>query len=111
MNMIGGLEAYSDAELEELASIYVSRIRLFMERYAQIHAEGIDRRIKSFLDTDVQLLTDEQRGPVAAYVKTLDSKELIEQVYRYKEMPTCFKITLTEIKRRLCGDATEDTET
>jgi len=108
--LTGNFDAYSDAELEELASIYVSRIRLFMQRYSQIHAEGVDRRIQSFLDADVQLLTEDQRGPVASYIKTLDANQLIEQVYRYKDMPTCFKITLTEIKKRLCGDATENTE-
>lgn len=95
------LEEYTDAELEEIASDHVAKIRLLMRNYGVIHAEGVNRRISSFLDSDVTLLKEDQRGPVADHIKTLNAQELVEHVYRYKNMSTCLRITLEEIKKRL----------
>lgn len=102
------LEEYTDAEVEEMASIHVDKIRLLIQSYSVVHAEGVNRRIESFLDSQVTLMRDDQRSPVASHVKTLDAQALVEHVYRYKSMSTCLKITLDEIKRRLLAGEGND---
>lgn len=95
------LEEYSDTEIEELATIYMDRIRALMQCYSLIYAEGVHRRIESFLDPQISLLSEEQKTPVVEHVKKLNAQQLIEHVYRYKDMSSCFRITLDEIKKRL----------
>lgn len=52
------LEEYSDTEIEELATVYMDRIRSLMQCYSLIYAEGVHRRIESFLDPQISLLSD-----------------------------------------------------
>ena len=95
------INPYTDTELEELAAIHMEKIRLLMMSYSSIYAEGVKRQIKSFMDSGLTLLSQEEKIPVAEYIKSLDSQALVDHVYRYKEMPTCLKITLAEIAKRL----------
>jgi len=95
------LDEFSDAELEEAATAHIDSIRALIKSYAIVFDEGMDRRIPSFLNPDINLLSDDERQPVACYVKSLPDDQLVDAVVRYKEMPTCLKITLNEIKRRL----------
>jgi len=95
------LDEFSDAELEEAATAHVDSIRALMKSYAVVFEEGVDRRIPTFLKPEINLLSDDERQPVVHYVKSLPDDQLVDAVIRYKEMPTCLKITLNEIKRRL----------
>jgi len=95
------LDEFSDAELEEAATAHVDSIRALMTSYAIVFDEGVDRRIPTFLKPEINLLSDDERQPVVHYVKSLPDDQLVDAVIRYKEMPTCLKITLNEIKRRL----------
>jgi DNA-directed RNA polymerase subunit RPC12/RpoP len=52
-------------------------------------------------DEEIVLLNELQEKEVEAYVKTLSSEKLIEHVHRYKDMPTCLKVVLSEIQSRL----------
>ena len=95
------LHCYSDDYLEETAQMYIHSIRGLIRDYAEINEEAVRRRIPAFLDPNVKLLSEDDRQPVMEYVKSLSTDELIEAVHRYKTMPTCLRITLDEIKRRL----------
>jgi len=95
------LHYYNDDYLEETAQMYLRSIRGLIKDYAEIHEEAVRRRIPSFLDPNVQLLSDDDRQPVMEYVKSLSTDELIQAVHRYKTMPTCLRITLDEIRSRL----------
>jgi len=52
---------------------------------------------------DVVLLSDDDRQVVRSHVEGLSDELLVENINRYKEMPTCLEITLEEILRRLKG--------
>lgn len=95
------LDEYDNAELEELSETHLASLRSLMQSYAVLYAEGVDRRIPSFLSTDVNLLSEDERQPVVSHLKTLTDDKLVEAIIRYKDMPTCLRLTLNEIKRRL----------
>lgn len=95
------LADFTNEELEEAATAHIDSIRALMTSYAVVFEEGVDRRIPTFLRPEINLLSDDERQPVACYVKSLPDDQLVDAVIRYKEMPTCLKITLNEIKRRL----------
>ena len=94
-------EDYDNAELEELAEAHLASLRALMQSYAVLHVEGVDRRIPSFLSSDLNLLSEDERQPVVSHLKTLKDDQLVEAINRYKDMPTCLRLTLNEIKRRL----------
>lgn len=94
-------EDYDNAELEELAEAHLASLRALMQSYAVLHVEGVDRRIPSFLSADLNLLSEDERQPVVSHLKTLKDDLLVEAINRYKDMPTCLRLTLNEIKRRL----------
>jgi len=94
-------EDYSNVELEELAETHLASLRALMQSYAVLHVEGVDRRIPSFLSADLNLLSEDERQPVVSYLKTLKDDPLVEAIMRYKDMPTCLRLTLNEIKKRL----------
>ena len=94
-------EDYANAELEEMAEAHLASLRALMQSYAILHAEGVERRIPSFLSADLNLLSEDERQPVVSHLKTLTDDKLVDAIIRYKDMPTCLRLTLNEIKRRL----------
>jgi hypothetical protein len=95
------LNDFSDGMLEEMAAVHLAKMRKLMENYALIHAEGVGRGLAPFLDPDIKLLSSDERGAVCTEIKALTNEELVDSVHRYKDMPSCLKLTLNEIKRRL----------
>jgi oligoribonuclease NrnB/cAMP/cGMP phosphodiesterase (DHH superfamily) len=49
----------------------------------------------------VKLLDEEEQGEVASYLTSISNKELVGCLTRFKDMPTCFELTVDEIEKRL----------
>jgi hypothetical protein len=49
----------------------------------------------------VTLLDDGEQGEVTSYLTRASNKELIGCLTRFKDMPTCFELTVNEIEKRL----------